>query len=62
MPSVWGVYTAVRRAAMLEDILRGKSNKDIINRFGITDRGIRKIKKSRFDQVVNTSSEEQAPW
>ncbi len=62
MSSVWGVYTAVRRAAMLEDILRGKSNEDIINRFGITDRGIRKIKSSQFAQLVTTSCKEQAPW
>ncbi len=62
MPSVWGVYTAIRRAAMLEDILTGKSNKEIINRFGITERGIRMIKKSRYDQVVNVNGKEQAPW
>ncbi len=57
MPSVWGVYTSVRRAAILEDIFSGKSNNYIAKRFGVTDRGIRKMKQSQHSIIATTISE-----
>lgn len=46
LPSLWGIFLGVRRAGIIEAIKAGYSNHEIINNFGITERGLRNYKKS----------------
>lgn len=46
LPSLWGIFLAVRRAAIIEALDEGYSNQQIIHRFGITERGLRNYKKN----------------
>ncbi|NQZ05719.1 MAG: hypothetical protein HRT35_01025 [Algicola sp.] len=44
LPSLWGIFLAVRRAAIIEALDEGRSKDDIIRNFGITERGLRNYK------------------
>ena len=50
IPSMWGIFLAVRRAAIIEAVGEGTSNHEIIQRFGLTERGLRKYRKSELLQ------------
>lgn len=53
LPSLWGIYLAIRRAAIIEAVVDGHTNHEIISNFGITERGLRKYKKTNLPSYQN---------
>jgi len=46
IPSTWGIFIALRRAAIQRALMRGAPNKDIVALFGVTERSLRKQRKT----------------
>ncbi len=61
LPSLWGVFLAVRRAAIIEALDAGYSNQEIITNFGITERGLRNYKKTGPADEAKKNTNRKSP-
>ncbi|ROS02026.1 hypothetical protein EDC56_2476 [Sinobacterium caligoides] len=54
-PSLWGIYVAARRAAMLTSINEGCSKIELIERYGATERGLRNLTPGTYKAQTSES-------